>query len=234
MAGARAYDLMYRARLARLFWSRVARPEIRQLVEGGACDPIRMAPPSGGPPRAIDLGCGEGAVSVYLAEHGFQTVGVDFSGAALRLARQAARRAGIDDGRLRFVQADLAAPSIPGVEGPFDLLVDYGTLDDLGADERRRAAALIGLDPAGVPGSRAELAAYFERACLDVEATRQQIEQSVERELADVRALREGAERVGHAVDPLAGAREETERHHARAQAKQEERRHPIPRAGSE
>jgi len=54
-----------------------------------------------------------------------------FSGAALRLARRAAAQTGLDGGRLRFVRGDLTAPAIPGVEAPFDLLVDYGTLDDL-------------------------------------------------------------------------------------------------------
>lgn len=139
----RIYDVMYRWRLAGALWSHVDRWEIRQLVEGGPCDPAALAPASGISPRAIDLGCGEGRVAIYLARRGFETVGVDFSGAALRLARAAAERAGLDAGRLRFVEGDLTQPSIAGVDGPFDLLVDYGTLDDLGGNQRRRMASLI-------------------------------------------------------------------------------------------
>lgn len=161
MAGRRLYDLMYRLGLARAFWSRVDRWEIRGLVEGGRCDPGRLAPPSGGRPRALDLGCGEGGVAVYLAQHGFDTVGVDFSGGALRLAREAAARTGLDEGSLRFVPGDLTAATIPGVHGPFDLFVDYGTLDDIGAGERHHVAALIG--SLARPGSRFFLYTFFAR-----------------------------------------------------------------------
>lgn len=159
MPGSRAYDFMYRVGLARLFWSRVDRWEIRELVEGGPCDPSLLAPPSGGPSRAIDLGCGEGGVSIYLAQKGFDTTGVDFSTAALSLARRAATEAGIDEARLRFVQADLTGPAIPGVAGPFDLLVDYGTLDDLAVDDRRRAAQLFAT--LARPGSRLFMYAFY-------------------------------------------------------------------------
>ena len=161
MAGRRTYDVMYRFGLARAFWSRADRWEIRALVEGGLCDPARLAPPSGGRLRAIDLGCGEGGVAVYLAQHGFETVGVDFSEVALRLARRTAARAGLDGADIRFVQGDLTGPSIPGVEGPFDLLVDYGTLDDIGAGQRHRVAALI--DSLARPGSRFFLYAFYAR-----------------------------------------------------------------------
>ena len=161
MAGPRLYDLMYRLRIARAFWSGADRWEIRAMVEGGPCDPGRLVPPSGGRPRAIDLGCGEGGVAVYLAQHGFDTVGVDFSKAALRLAREAAARKSLDERSLRFVTGDLTAAAIPSVRGPFDLLVDYGTLDDIGAGERHRVAALIG--SLARPGSRFFLFAFFAR-----------------------------------------------------------------------
>lgn len=143
MAGPRFCDVMYRSRFARALWSHADRWEIRELVEGGPCDPAILAPAPGISPRAIDLGCGEGGVAIYLARRGFVTLGVDFSGAALRLARAAAGRTGLDDRHLRFVQGDLTQASIPGVEGPFDLLVDYGTLDDLRPHQRQGMAELI-------------------------------------------------------------------------------------------
>lgn len=142
MPDPRVYDVMYRARLASMFWSRADRAEIRALVEGGPCDPSRRFEPGGRRPRAIDLGCGAGGVSVYLARQGFDTTGVDFSSAALELARREVTQAGLDDNP-RFVQADLRAGSIPGVEGPFDLLVDYGTLDDLRGQDRPAIARLV-------------------------------------------------------------------------------------------
>ena len=161
MPGRAVYDFMYKVGIARAFWSRVDRWEIRELVEGGPCDPARLGRPAGPPPRAIDLGCGEGGVAIYLAQRGFETVGVDFSEAALRLARRAAAHTGLNSGRLRVVRGDLTAPAIPGVEAPFDLLVDYGTLDDLSPGDRSRAARLI--DALARPGSRFFLYAFYAR-----------------------------------------------------------------------
>lgn len=152
MPGPRAYDFLYRIGLASVLWSNVDRWEIRRLVEDGRCDPANLAPAAGGAPRALELGCGEGGVSVYLAQQGFVTVGVDFSEGALRLARRARERAGLGREQLRFVRGDFTAASIPGVEGPFDLLADYGSLDDLSPEGRRSAAALV--DSLSRPGTR--------------------------------------------------------------------------------
>jgi SAM-dependent methyltransferase len=112
-------------------WESGPREELVALVTSGKLTP-RTLPPG----RAIDLGCGSGANAIFLESHGFEVTGVDFSRVALAKAARAAQ--GQADRRLRFVEGDLTAPSIPGVEGPFDLVVDYGTLDDL--PRRRRAA----------------------------------------------------------------------------------------------
>lgn len=120
------YDLLYRVGAP---WEGGPRAELVDLVTAGR---IR-------PGRAVDLGCGTGANAVFLAAHGFDVTGVDFSPVALALARRAAAAAGV---RARFVQADLTAATVP-VAGPFDLLVDYGTLDDLRGAGRQRMAATI-------------------------------------------------------------------------------------------
>ncbi|MGE2833544.1 class I SAM-dependent methyltransferase [Mycobacterium sp. SMC-4] len=70
------------------------------------------------PGRALDLGCGEGADSVWLAEKGWQVVGVDISETALERAAAAAEQRGVG-GRARFVQCDLSA-DFP--DGEFDLV----------------------------------------------------------------------------------------------------------------
>jgi SAM-dependent methyltransferase len=82
-------------------------------------------------------------VSLELAEAGFEVTGVDFSPVALRKARAAAAGRGLGTERVRFVEGDLTAGAIAGVEPPFDLLVDYGTLDDLPAEGRRTMAAHV-------------------------------------------------------------------------------------------
>jgi SAM-dependent methyltransferase len=128
------YDLHYRIGAP---WDGPPRAELVRLVEGGAVTPARFPPG-----RALDLGCGTGANLRYLARHGFEATGIDFSRVALRVARQRAA-AEAPGSVIRFVEGDLTAPSIPGVEGPFDLLIDYGTLDDLDPAGRHAMASLV-------------------------------------------------------------------------------------------
>jgi SAM-dependent methyltransferase len=119
------YKLLYRVGAP---WEGAVRPELVDLVKNNRITPVDQH-------RVVDLGCGSGTCSVYLAERGFDVVGVDFTRIALDKARRAAAAAGVTE-RCRFVEGDLTAPSIPGVEGPFDLLLDFGTLDDLTGQDR--------------------------------------------------------------------------------------------------
>jgi SAM-dependent methyltransferase len=59
------------------------------------------------PGRALDLGCGEGADAVWLAERGWEVVAVDISDTALLRARSAAEAHGVSE-RIVFQQHDLA------------------------------------------------------------------------------------------------------------------------------
>jgi SAM-dependent methyltransferase len=121
MVGRGAYNLMYRFHAP---WESGPRDELVELVANGPLTPEGLPPG-----RAVDLGCGSGANAIFLARHGFDVVGVDFSAVGLAKARRVAQEFGSPP--IRFVEADLTGPAIPGVTGPFDLLVDYGTLDDL-------------------------------------------------------------------------------------------------------
>ena len=56
------------------------------------------------PGRAVDLGCGEGRNAVWLAERGWQAVGVDFSEVGLQKARELADARGVN---VEWVVADL-------------------------------------------------------------------------------------------------------------------------------
>ena len=58
--------------------------------------------------RALDLGCGEGGDSIWLAEHGWSVTGVDISEVALERAAAAASERDVSD-RMTWVGADLAA-----------------------------------------------------------------------------------------------------------------------------
>lgn len=59
------------------------------------------------PGRALDLGCGEGADAIWLAEQGWAVTGVDISPTAVERARAAAAERGLDASSVRFDVADL-------------------------------------------------------------------------------------------------------------------------------
>jgi len=132
MVGRRFYDAMYRLWAP---WDAVGvRTELRHLLADGIVTP-------GTHPRAIDLGCGTGANVVHLAEQGFRPTGVDFSPVALAKARERATAAGVSS-RCQFVEADLTSDVLPTSDGPYDLLLDFGSIDDI-APARRPAAARL-------------------------------------------------------------------------------------------
>jgi 2-polyprenyl-3-methyl-5-hydroxy-6-metoxy-1,4-benzoquinol methylase len=82
------------------------------------------------PGRALDVGCGAGTYSVWLAQHGYEVTGIDFSEGALGLARKQARKADVD---VRFERADVVEWN--GGSG-FDLVLDSGCLHSLRAAAR--------------------------------------------------------------------------------------------------
>jgi SAM-dependent methyltransferase len=130
MVGRRAYDLMYRWWAP---WDAVGvREDLRRLLDD---EIVRVETH----PRAVDLGCGTGANVVHLAERGFEVTGVDFSRVALDKARARAVGAGVD-AHVRLVEADLTAETLPLPEHGFDLLLDFGSIDDLAPAARPIAA----------------------------------------------------------------------------------------------
>lgn len=70
------------------------------------------------PGRALDLGCGEGADAIWLAERGWQVVAVDVAKTALQRGADAARKHNVLD-RIEFERHDLSE-SFP--DGSFDLV----------------------------------------------------------------------------------------------------------------
>ncbi|GEL93581.1 bifunctional NAD(P)/FAD-dependent oxidoreductase/class I SAM-dependent methyltransferase [Cellulomonas composti] len=71
------------------------------------------------PGRSLDLGCGEGADVVWLAQQGWRAAGVDISPTAVDRGRQAARALGVPDDRIEWTVADLSAWHD---EGAYDLV----------------------------------------------------------------------------------------------------------------
>src|SRR5712691_1731013 len=74
------------------------------------------------PGRALDVGCGTGTNVVYLAQHGWTAVGVDFAGRAIAKARRRATEAGVAS-RCSFSTSATSRAWISSRE-PFDLALD--------------------------------------------------------------------------------------------------------------
>jgi SAM-dependent methyltransferase len=112
-----------------------------ELVEG------QGALPKG---KAIDLGCGTGDSSIYLAKHGWDVVGVDFVERALKTAQAKGDAARIT---VRWLRADVTRLRAAGAGSGFGLLVDNGCLHLL-SDEARHGYAI---EVAAIAAARATL-----------------------------------------------------------------------------
>lgn len=85
--------------------------------------------------RALDLGCGTGTNAIFLAQHGFEVVAIDFSAKAIARARDKARRARV---AIDFYVADVTR--LDFLEPPFDFVLDIGCLHSIDATRWTRYA----------------------------------------------------------------------------------------------
>ncbi len=129
------YDWMYRNN--RVPWDLGPRKELVEAVESGLLQPC----------RAIDLGCGTASNAIFLAQHGFDVTGTDYSSAAIALGRERGAAAGVS---VRWIEDDLT--NLQHIDGRYDLLVDWGVYDDLSLGDRR--AYLHNVLPLTNPGSQ--------------------------------------------------------------------------------
>jgi len=97
--------------------------------------------------RALDVGCGTGALARQLAAAGAQVVAIDVSPAAVHAAAHDAKESG-EIPVPEFAVADLLAPaSLP--RGPFDLITCVLALEESADPERALRAAAKLLHPRG-------------------------------------------------------------------------------------
>jgi SAM-dependent methyltransferase len=85
------------------------------------------------PGRALDLGCGAGRNTRYLARQGWDATGIDMLGRAIKLARS--RTVG-EAAKARFVQGDVTRLGDLDIGGGYDLIVDSGCYYGLSGDQR--------------------------------------------------------------------------------------------------
>jgi SAM-dependent methyltransferase len=124
--------------------------------------------------RALDVACGQGFATVWLARRGLEALGLDVSAVAIGHARELARHSGVDD-RCRFEVVDLddGLPDGPTVDVILchrfrDRRLDQALIERLAPGGLLAAAALSEVDAAPGPfrAAAGELTAAF--AGLDV------------------------------------------------------------------
>jgi SAM-dependent methyltransferase len=111
-----------------------------ELVEGQ--DPLV-------PGRALDLGCGTGRNAIYLARHGWETVGVDMVGYAVDVAR---RKAAANEVAVRLVQGDVTRLAELDIGADFTMLMDGGCYHMI--PPGRRDAYAESVTRVAAPGAR--------------------------------------------------------------------------------
>lgn len=127
----------------------ISPPELVQVVEGD------QALPAG---TVLDLGCGTGTNCIYLAQHGWDVSGVDFTARALEHASEKAARAGV---MVKFYRGDVTRLGDLPLRGPFDLLFDLGCFHSL--PPQGRAAYAQGVANLSKPGTLLLLYAFVPR-----------------------------------------------------------------------
>jgi SAM-dependent methyltransferase len=91
------------------------------------------------PGKALEIGCGTGTNSIWLAKHGFEVTGLDISQTAIVKAEAKAAAAGV---KCHFLEGDFLVDQVPGA--PFVFVFDRGCLHVFeSAEERSRFASRV-------------------------------------------------------------------------------------------
>ena len=92
---------------------------------------------------ALDLGCGAGVFSIYMAKHGYNVTGLDFIPEALDMARLLAKE---KNATVNWVEADLLQWD---PKEKFDIILDSGCLHTISDKVRFREKIVSWLAPGG-------------------------------------------------------------------------------------
>ena len=111
------------------------------------------------PGRALDLGCGSGVFSAWLAKQGYEVTGLDVIPRAIEMSNERAVAEGV---QVNWINADLLSWNAPS---QFDVIVDSGCLHSLiGGDVSRYKEQLLRWL---APGSDYVLGHFGKRHALD-------------------------------------------------------------------
>ena len=114
--------------------SGVPPPELVAVVEGS--DALL-------PQKALDLGCGTGTNSIYMARHGWDVTGIDFVPRAVTVAKRKAAEAQVSP---RLMVGDVTRLTELGIGTDYSLLLDLGcfhSIPDAGRDAYVRGVTAL-------------------------------------------------------------------------------------------
>lgn len=81
--------------------------------------------------KALDICCGAGTNTAYIASKGFETTGIDISPKAIEIAEEKARKAGV---KIRFIAGN--ALHLPFNDEEFDFIFDMGCFHHILPEDR--------------------------------------------------------------------------------------------------
>jgi len=95
------------------------------------------------PEKALDLGCGTGTNSIYMARHGWDVTGIDFVPRAVTVAKRKAAEAQVSP---RLMVGDVTRLTELGIGTDYSLLLDLGcfhSIPDAGRDAYVRGVTAL-------------------------------------------------------------------------------------------
>lgn len=108
--------------------SGIVPPEVQALIAGESPLP---------PGQALDVGCGTGVSSVFLAQHGWQVTGVDWIQEAVDRAQVRAQAVGLDESNPRFLQVDVTSAEFLAGHPPVTFWLDIGCVHTFTPEARQ-------------------------------------------------------------------------------------------------
>ena len=97
--------------------------ELVELIENKKINPCKV----------LDIGCGEGFYSIYLAKKGFDVTGIDISENAIKLAKQNSEKEGI---KIKFIAMDIN--ELEKLNENFDFVLEWTLLHHIIPEKREK------------------------------------------------------------------------------------------------
>ncbi|MBU0894805.1 MAG: class I SAM-dependent methyltransferase [Nanoarchaeota archaeon] len=97
--------------------------ELVELIESGKIKPCKV----------LDVGCGEGFYSIYLAKKGFEVIGIDISERAINYAKQNAEEAGV---KIKFLAMDVR--DLGKLDEKFEFILEWALLHSVMLKDRKK------------------------------------------------------------------------------------------------